>query len=291
MIGAIIGDTVGSVHEFNNIKATDVALTADFTAKQEKIQSLRGTLAELYERKDHLLTYEKDLLTALYIKALGNLQHERMLSDITLRRLKRKAELMQAKINRGEKPDVEQIEQTLTQEFERFQQLLQEHLDDIKHAQEVLDAPLLSDEDSLEMKTIYHQLVKRLHPDWNPDLTEKEKDLFLRAQVAYKMANLHELRNILLMLDTGKEIGLSSISEADAMIEKLEKSLSDLRERIKKIEAEFPFTFREQLYDNKWIASEQKKLQGEIDRLRADIEKWETYCSALIMQYTTNAEA
>ena len=201
---------------------------------------LRSELAALYEKREHMLSFEKSQLLAEYVKWIGTFQHEEFSLQISIKRLQRKSQIIQACINRDEPIVVEAIEQQLDQEFAKYERILQQQLEDIKAAEELLAAPVLSEEDSEEIKSLYRILVTRQHPDWNPNLTQEERDLFVRVQAAYKSANLQELRNILLLLDA-KETIKKPEQDLAAEIDKYEKSVADIKERIEKIEQSFPY--------------------------------------------------
>jgi adenine-specific DNA methylase len=84
-----------------------------------------------------------------------------------------------------------------------------------------------------------------LHPDWNENLTEQEEELFVRAQAAYKMSDLPELRNILLVLNKEKSADELKEANIDEEIAKLENSRADLQSKIDQLNETFPFTYAE----------------------------------------------
>jgi len=86
------------------------------------------------------------------------------------------------------------------------------------------------------MRALYALLVKKLHPDINPGQTEREKELFLKVVAAYKTQDLAALRQILLMLDTDSLEDLSEDTLQD-QIEKLEKTVAGIKERIAELES------------------------------------------------------
>lgn len=268
---------------------TNIALTPDFVAKRERIATLRNEVASLYELRDNMLTYEQPKLIAFYTTQIGQLKYEEYALEVEVRKLKRQMQLAQAAVNRGEQPNVLKINRIVEDEFAVYQEQLEAQLESIKASQEYLASPILTKEDADEMKHIYKVLVKRLHPDWNPNLPQDKADLFVRAQAAYKMCNLHELRNILLMLD-GEDTPLSStIEEADAEITTLEQSVAQLKKRIKEIEEAFPFTLQDKLYDEKWVEQEQTTIKQHIAQLTEEKDKWSLFVSSLFIG--NNAEA
>lgn len=261
-------------------------LPEEVKRKRLQVEKLRSRLAELYERKEYLVNYEKGKLNSLYISLIGNLLYEIHKLEIEIHRLKRKGQLIQVSLNREEPMHLDLIERQLDEEFEIYTHILNEQLADINHANEYLNSPTLSREETEELKQLYYQLAKRLHPDLNPNLSQREKDLFVRAQAAYNTCNLQELRTILLMLDANDTTPLSDIT-IDSEIERLEKSVKEVEKRIETIQSSFPFTFREKLQDPKWIKQERTNNKERIKDLTIALENWKNYISRLI---NTNGE-
>jgi len=286
---------MGRNRMFNLQKATDmigeIVLTPEMTEKRNRLASLRAELADLFEKREFMVSHERDQLTALYTSLIGKLQYEEYALKVAVSRLRRKSELVQAKRNRGEKIDLEAIEQQVENEFWEHQQKIQRQLDEIRAADALLNAPILTEEDTAELKNIYRVLVKRLHPDWNVNQTEQEKELFVRAQSAYKMADLQELRNILLVLNKEKSIDELKGTNIDEEIAKLEHSRDDLKMKIDQLNEKFPFTYRERLADYAWVKSEQEKLKQSIQDLKKEQLAWEGFLSSQLGMFNTIGEA
>lgn len=257
----------------------DITLSEEALQKRQKITELRNQLSQLFEEREHMITFEKNLLIAQYTDLIGKLQYEKFVEKVAVMKLKRKAQLMQASINRGEHIVPQAIEQQIDAEFAEYQQEIEEQIETIKAAKSYLEAPLMSEDDSTDMKQIYRLLVKCLHPDWNPEISQNKKDLFIRVQAAYKACDVQELRNILLMLDA-EDIQIKEKNIDDDIL-RLEKSIDDIKERILKLKNTFPFTFREQLDDQTWIKRRQSEIHASIQTLKEERMIWETYVSTL----------
>ena len=258
---------------------TDICLSQPAQEKRERITFLLNEVSKLYERRECMITYERVHLTTVYAELIGRLQLEVFETETAVRKLKRTSELIQAQRNRGEKVNMGIINRTVELEFAEQERQLQMQLEELKQARAYLDSPHLCEEESAELKSLYRALMKRLHPDWNPVQTDQEKDLFLRAKAAYNSCDLQELRNILLMCDMQSNIDSIAPDEMDERIAKLEQSLRDLRQRIDQLNTTFPFTYRDKLKDEAWVAEEQEKLREKIKRLEAERRTWEIYIS------------
>ena len=231
------------------------------------LEELKRESANLFNKRDEMLTYEYPRLVSLYLTLIGQLQYEEFSLDVEVKVLSLRLSLIQAYINRNQYPDFEAIEEQVRIEKENYKRILNEKMDDIKAAKEYLASPLLSPEDSRELKALYVLLVKKLHPDINPGQPENHKELFLKVVAAYKSQDLATLRQILLMIETDSMDNLPEETLQD-QIGKLEDTVARLKERIKELEAQFPFNLRDKIYDKEWVAEQQNLLKESIEALK-----------------------
>ena len=231
-----------------------------------KMEELKRESANLFNRRDEMLTYEYPRLCSLYLTEVGQLKYEEFSLEVEVRILSLRLSLIQAYVNRNAAPDHDAIEEKIRIEKENYQRVLNEKMGDIKAAKEYLAAPLLSLEETREMRALYALLIKKLHPDINPGQTEREKELFLKVVAAYKTQDLAALRQILLMLDTDSLEDLSEDTLQD-QIEKLEKTVAGIKERIAELEAQFPFNLRDKIFDKEWVGEQQRLIRESIAAL------------------------
>jgi Mg2+ and Co2+ transporter CorA len=185
-----------------------------------------------------------------------------------------KISLIQAAINRNEKPDWGAINQEIEKRLEKYYRQIAEQSQAVESAQKVLSS-LLSEEDAKKLKEVFYVLCRRLHPDVNPGQTEEQKDLFIKVKAAYDLQNLQELQSILLYLDEGgnSDILTHSSDEKRRRIEQLEKNIADLKEKMNKLEKAFPFNAKSLLYDDEQLTKRRQEIQDEIDNVVSEIGK------------------
>ena len=70
-----------------------------------------------------------------------------------------------------------------------------------KTESEGLGSERVNETPAQELKRLYRYIMKKLHPDANPDATEAEMDLLRKAQKAYSEGDLDTLRDIADQLD------------------------------------------------------------------------------------------
>lgn len=244
---------MGQIIEFPDIKKL-----------KEKIRSLRRELEDLYPEKEHLLGVICENIQRDYTLVFGSLEYKLYEAYCEYLRLRRKRDLIQAKVNRGEKPDMEAIESRLDEEFCDYKRRLEEQMEEINEAIEKSKLKLLPEEEQKELKTLYKAIVKRLHPDLNPSITEGEKELFYNATESYKLGDLNTLRIIYDLTVKGEEEELSLPNDSLAKeAERLEKTVGTIREEIERIKSNPPYTLKIYLEDERKKAVRLYTLRSE----------------------------
>lgn len=244
---------MGQIIEFPDIKKL-----------KEKIRFLRRELEDLYPEKEHLVGVICENIQRDYTLVFGSLEYKLYEAYCEYLRLRRKRDLIQAKKNRGEKPDMEAIESRLDEEFCDYKRRLEEQMEEINEAIEKSKLKLLPEEDQKELKTLYKAIVKRLHPDLNPSITEGEKELFYNATESYKLGDLNTLRIIYDLTVKGEEEELSLPNDSlQEEVERLEKAVVAIREEIERIKSNPPYTLKIYLEDERKKAVRLYTLRSE----------------------------
>ena len=96
---------------------------------EREVEKLRAEIPLLVLERDNLRHIEGPRLEAAYMMTIGVLEHKAYEAQCNFLRLKRKAELIQAKRNRQEKIVMAEIEQALDVEFAEYQQKLNEQIE------------------------------------------------------------------------------------------------------------------------------------------------------------------
>lgn len=244
---------------------------------------LRAELAGLLTEAHDLTRTVRPNLLALYQTKLGAWELEKLKAQFRVARLKRKIELAQAALNRGGKPDIRQIESQVREEQVLWEKKLQEAAAKLQDAEERL-AHLLSDEHNAELKKLYYQLVKRLHPDLNPDQDHGTRQMWQQVQDAYDKGDLERLRALSLLLHEPPKPAdtpdaLEKLQAEHAM---LEKRITELEKKIVEIESQPPFTLREDLDNEVWVTMRRSALEKETEPLQAQAAALEKHLETLV---------
>ena len=225
----------------------------DEVIKSPEYEKLESEVREKQQELSDILFVHDDLKHVIceniktnYLVEIGGLEYEVFEKFCEFLRLRRKKELIQAKINRNEKPDLAKIEQQLKKEFADYQEQMQKRLEDIYIAKVTSEGPALTGKELKEFKSIYRNIIKKLHPDLNPNIDENSKELFDRAVAAYQIGDL-EMLKILLELTKQSETTQTddtSISGLRARKENLEKLIEKVQIDIENIKQTTPYIWK-----------------------------------------------
>ena len=254
-------DGENAITSYDTSSAGKIIVFPDFEKLRNEVEKMRTELSMLLLERDELQFVICKNIEMEYMLKLGSAEYKAYEAQCVALRLKRKIELIQAKKNRQEKVILSVIEEVLDNEFAEYQKQLDEQINKMNDALMRSRAEVLSDEESKELKKLYRKIVKALHPDINPDVSEAQVNLFDNAIKSYKDGDLGTLRII------GEIVGNSPLPEQhkDAFTqltegkERLQKLLKSIRDSIEKIKSEYPYTMKEILENEE--KTEQKKQE------------------------------
>ncbi len=253
----------------------------DMTSERKEMHlrynQLKSEFSELFALKNQMLHHDESFLTALYLEKIGFKLYEVYRLQVELSRLKLRVSLMQSYVNRNECPDLDNIEKKILTEFSFFQQKIEEDARRLAAAKEFLKGSFLSDEEVKQLRDIYYSIVKRLHPDVNPNFSDEMKELFIKAQIAYEISDLPTLKEVFLMLDMLNYHSEVITEDFEQIIYRLKENVNKLKQQIQQINERFPFIHKVNLFDEKWITSQCENTDAEMESLKQEIEKYNQY--------------
>lgn len=231
---------------------------------------LREELSALLAEAEELLTTTKGYLLALYQARIGIWELRLLEAQCTAARLRREVELIQASLNRGQPPNPREIAGELELEFLAWQEKVRAAAGRVQAAQRRL-ANLMSEAEGDEFRRLHRALVKRLHPDLHPALTDKQRTLWHRVQAAYQRGDLEELRTLSLLAGDEAELavceGVEALRAAQAT---LKQQITAQLARLEAVQQAPPFNLRAQLEDDAWV--ERRRGELELERQQAEAQ-------------------
>jgi hypothetical protein len=258
----------------------EIAVHPEFERLFREVQTGREELSALLFERDELIFHVCKDIEADYMLKIGSLEYKAYEFECGILRIKRKIELVQAKLNRQEFVYLPAIEELLDAEYAEYTENLQARLNSINEALRRNEGGRLSAEDSVELKKLYRQALKKLHPDLNPNLPEERRRLFPKAILAYRSGDLNAVRTICLLL---AEITPSVESSGDPdALEALRMERDMLRERgvalresIEKIKNSFPYNRKAFLRDAQKVAERVRELDDLLAHYREVYAEYE----------------
>ncbi len=253
----------------SDLNSYTVILFPDFEKLQREIEKMRVELSLLVLERDELLYIECKNIEMAYMLTLGGLEYKAYEIQCAILRLKRKIELIQIKRNRQERIILSAIEAALDSEFEEYQKKLEEQIEKMNAAIERGKGTYLSEKENRELKKLYRTVVKELHPDLHPNLSEAQAQLFQNAVSAYENGDLNGLRIISAMvaepvLPEKSESGMAGLMKEK---ERLSRLIKKLRDRIAEIKAEFPYTVKAVVQSPEMTAAKKEEIEEIIRQL------------------------
>lgn len=263
---------------------SDIVLSPEYEALKSEIDKLNKDLTALIMERDELIYHICPGIESEYMLKIGALEYKAFEFQCKILRIKRKIELIQQKFNRQEAVVLPLIEEQLDNEYAEYEAKLKEKLNLINDALSYAQGEEMSAEDIKELKRIYRKIVKRLHPDMNPDITEAQHKLFLNAVAAYKNGDLKMLKSLEILIDEISDNfeDYSSIEPLENKKEALNKQIQSLIENIEKIKKAFPYNQKEFLLNDEKVKEKQAELNNLIEKYKEIYKHYEEKLSALL---------
>jgi len=225
---------------------------------------------ELINKRDR---YKKDAFQYErgYVREFGELILAVFNKKIECIEKKKVIDFCQKAINRDEPIDQDKLNAYIKEEMAEFTEKLHHMEEDYREAK---SGGAISEKDYLEVKRIYHRIVKKIHPDINPEVAENEDlmDLWNRVVVAYNCNDLQALQELEFLV--AQALRDTDIEVVEVEIPNIEEKIKALEEEIEHIISMVPYIYKFLLEDEDAISD--KKLE-----LSYELKEYEKYCEEL----------
>lgn len=235
--------------------------TSEKESLKEKYLLLKGEYVKLLTDKDSMQQWGKPQLEALYVVKVDHKQLQLLEIQLETKRLKKMSELAVAYLNRNEQIDWDKVVENADAALEHDYLKIMEEASRIKRANELLNH-LASPEHNAELRKLYRQLAKELHPDVNHDLTENQRNLWYAVKHAYEYGDLESLRALSVMApDMESSAEKLSAKDFQLQIELLKVAIDKLITEIQEIRSSFPFNIEDDLRNEDWVSQQNKQTE------------------------------
>lgn len=251
-------------------------------ALRETVARLRASLTALLLQKDELLLIQCKRVESLYLRRFGALELKLYEAWCDCLRAKKKAKLIRVCRNRRQAVDVEQIEARLEEELGVYRQQLEQRSSRVFGALRSGEGSGLTSRGVKELKNLYRQAVKALHPDLHPGEEEARSRILQQAMRAYRSGDLPGLRTICESLDPDREQEISSLTELRAELSRLRGQIRSLDGQLEAIKSEYPMNMQVYLEDEARGKQHEAELLDNLREIRERTVRYEAEISAML---------
>jgi hypothetical protein len=265
------------------IPTTPLAISPESERILQELDLSKAEYTNQWNNRQVLIEWGKPQLESLYYLRIGELLIELLQQKAAAYTAKRKLEMMQAAINRNEEINLPFIEMMVELEMQGQLEKINQEVVKLRQAKYLLDN-LDSPKRSSELRKIFREMAKELHPDINPDLPDSAKNLWNAVMLAYDSGDLESLRALRLLVSDVKNKN-EQFTDENALLTQiglLKEGLNRLLEEIKNIHSEFPFTIEKQINDDAWVDEQRSALKKEIATVTEQKLQYEKSISLII---------
>ena len=258
----------------------EIGYNTEYQKLQLRYAALRESFANQVEGYDHYVTVIGPQLKGKYMVMIGQFEFRGFELTVEIKRLQRMLTLRQSALNKGEKPDAAAITRQVDQEMQKYMRTVRKNIELINDAVKEMEAERLSESESLELRTMYLDAVKHLHPDANLGLPQSAVNLWIHIQAAYEMKQWDAFRFLCATVDgvvSGEKTFDASTDGMEALknaVAALEKRCAELQKRQRELVSKPPFIYQEMLDDPEEVKLRQGELFDKIASLEETLGKY-----------------
>jgi hypothetical protein len=217
----------------------------------------------LLEREQY--TKDAKLYLRAYIREFGELTTDVFKEKIACIEKKKMLSFCMIYKNRGERVDINAMQEYIEQEMAEYQQQLDSMIENNLICKMMRAIP---DDEVLKIKQIYRRIAKRLHPDINPLTMQIPElmELWRRNITAYQCNDLKELEELEVLVE--KALGSLGEDSITITIEDIDEKIKSLYAEIEKIRSTDPYRYKFLLEDKTLVAEKKAELESELKEYR-----------------------
>lgn len=270
-------------------------------ALQKQVNTHHRTLGSLVEQRMHITFEELPALRHRYSELFGDLEREVEHRTLEMCERKRLVELFALKLDRGQKLDQKTIELTMKVVFKEFEEIRSRVMRETAKASRKAegkgfmgsDISVNTDPDAgrmqkrRELQSLYRKLAKQLHPDTRRTDNPLTRTWWELVQRSYERHDLNALRTLLNIVGNAESANPDTSAEPSiVLLEKerrtLERAIRTERERLRTLREEEPYSIREQLNNEAWIAAQRQALEKEIEEVGSETAKCDQFLQPIL---------
>lgn len=236
---------------------------------RDEVRAARERILGVLVEIDDLRLQQIPQARAEWQAAIGCWEQALLEAELAGRRARRRLALVQRQTNRGAPVDDAAIEAQLDHELAEWQEKVEQARVAYEQAMGRLASyGTMSPADGRELRTLYHTLMRRLHPDVCRVHDEHTEQLFSLAQAAYSRGDVALLRSLEVatqQLDGPDE--LDAVSDADSLeteLELVEAEEAAARRQLEELRDCEDLRRRRLLADPEWVSARTAELRERV---------------------------
>ncbi len=253
-------------------KTEAIQLPPETAALRKAVEDARLALAHLLGEWEDQNNRERPWLLALYQEKLGAWELRQLELNTAVARARRRLEKCLAAGQAGKVPVLAVIDAELEHEFQLWRLKIAEAAEAFKQARSWIEKAAPVDPGHRDaVKNLYRQLVKTLHPDLFPT---PDKNLLARweqVQAAYHADDLETLQAIAATVPSPAAAAMPAPGELETELAALCSHAKALTEKLASLVSHPPFTFKEHLADDAWIAQRREAIEAALPPLEVKL--------------------
>ena len=224
-----------------------------------------GTKYDEYEEllltRDQLEKEAGSTWTA-YMIAFGQLITDIFEEKISCIRTKKMISLCQAAVNRGKAIDLTAVQETVEKEMASYYTDLRELIEDHRRCKE---SKTVSPYAVRRSKELYRRIARLIHPDTHPGTDRDETLSYLWGETvaAYHRHDVKRLSELVILVN--KTLSGNGTAAERPDIPDIDDKIAEVRDEIRHIQTEEPYTLKVILEDPEALAGKKKELEDELD--------------------------
>ena len=239
----------------------------------EKVKNLRAKLQLAVSEYDDVELKEATAIRIEYTEKMGQYECRQYELYLQFEELKKKIEMVQAKINRGEEVDMIAIDNEVAAILVSYYDKLNGMRLNVTEMDNYHNGSEIDIEVRAEIKRLYRKLMKMLHPDVIDPALGFDSDLWEKAQNAYKRNDIETLKMIDDIVGDTVNTPLESKEESELidMASRIELAIARYHMKLGEIKKKFPFTETEHLKNDAWVRARQAEIKKSIDEYQKSV--------------------
>jgi hypothetical protein len=243
----------------------------EYSNLRNKLETLKIIITEKIAKKDYLIFHECKHIETVYMLKLGHLEFKIFEIKLNIRKIKREIQLIQKQINVQKKVDLAFIKKQIELEFEKYILELEEKGAKLNIAIKRSELKTLPKKDVIEIKKIYKELILKLHPDLNENISEKEKELLFQVMESYEDGNLEKLKVLKVL---ASDIPNILMKDDENIFDKLNDQINVLKINLELIDKEIREIKNSYPYNKKNFLSDKEKLEKYQEVLNSELNNY-----------------